>query len=185
MEVEEVNTMTGTYEVVRLDLKDVEQLFNSLDPSPFIEKDLDQDAIDYVVSSYSEHSLKTMMKIAIHMPKTSQKKFKEKEIVDAIHNYFKYEMNMESKRIRLEISEGKQSLVIGLLFLFACLSIREGISTLQGGFVLNLLEEALLISGWVSMWKPISNLLYDWWPMKKKQRIFEKISTTEIQFIYY
>ncbi len=35
---------------IRLKLRDVHQLFNSMDPSPFIEKDLDDDAEEFIVA---------------------------------------------------------------------------------------------------------------------------------------
>ena len=173
------------FEIIRLDLKDIEQLFNSLDPSPFIDKDLDQDAIEYLTSSFSEYNLKKKLKIIIHMPKVSLKKFKEKDIIDSIHNYFSYEVKMSEKRINLQIKEGRQALFIGLSFLLICLSVREYILYLNNTFVTHIITEALLISGWVAMWKPISNMLYDWWPLKKKQRIYNKIANTEIEFLYY
>ena len=34
---------------ISLKLRDVHQLFNSMDPSPFIEKDLDDDAEEFIV----------------------------------------------------------------------------------------------------------------------------------------
>jgi hypothetical protein len=36
---------------IELNLSRLNQLFNSLDPSPFHERDLDQDAEEYIVSS--------------------------------------------------------------------------------------------------------------------------------------
>ena len=36
----------GHPDIIRLKLRDMKQLFNSMDPSPFIEKDLDDDAED-------------------------------------------------------------------------------------------------------------------------------------------
>ena len=35
---------------ISLKLRDMSQLFNSMDPSPFIEKDLDDDAEEFIVS---------------------------------------------------------------------------------------------------------------------------------------
>jgi hypothetical protein len=40
----------GRAHYIRLRLRDINQLFNSMDPSPFIEKDLDDDAEEFIVS---------------------------------------------------------------------------------------------------------------------------------------
>ena len=40
----------GHAHTIKLKLRDMSQLFNSMDPSPFIEKDLDDDAEEFIVS---------------------------------------------------------------------------------------------------------------------------------------
>jgi hypothetical protein len=35
---------------IKLKLRDMSQLFNSMDPSPFLEKDLDDDAEEFIMS---------------------------------------------------------------------------------------------------------------------------------------
>ncbi len=180
--VETIKPQLG--ETVRIVIKDIEQLFNSLDPSPFIEKDLDDDAAEYITSYFSEYSLKKKVKILIQIPKIQKDKFKEDEIKDAIRNYFSYQKTLEENNIEVKIKEGQQFMIIGLSFLTVCLLAREYFLSLETNIVWNMLAEAFQIFGWVAMWKPISNLLYDWWPMKQKQNIYDKISKSEIDFIY-
>ena len=43
-------TDRGHPHTISLKLRDVNQLFNSMDPSPFIEKDLDDDAEEFIVT---------------------------------------------------------------------------------------------------------------------------------------
>ena len=40
----------GHAHIIRLKLRDMSQLFNSMDPSPFVEKDLDDDAEGFILS---------------------------------------------------------------------------------------------------------------------------------------
>ena len=47
----EPNDPPTTGAKIELNLSRLNQLFNSLDPSPFHERDLDQDAEEYIVSS--------------------------------------------------------------------------------------------------------------------------------------
>lgn len=171
-------------QIVRIVIKDIEQLFNSFDASPFIEKDLDDDAEEYIVSSFNEFPLKTRVNILIQMPSSQKGKFDEQNIKESIKHYFIYKNELEEDKIDLQIREGQKSLGIGLSFLTICLLTREYLLTLDSNFVWHMLSEALMIFGWVAMWKPISNVLYDWWPMKQKERIYEKISKSEIDFVY-
>ena len=180
---EEVKPQIGN--VVKIVIKDKEQLFNSLDPSPFIEKDLDDDAVDYLVTSFNEFDLAAKVKILIQIPTSEKGKFEEKEIKDSIKNFFIYQNGLEEDKIELKIKEGQKSMVIGLSFLTVCLLTREFLLTLTSNIVWRMISEALLIFSWVAMWKPISNILYDWWPMRQTQKIYDKISKSEIEFIYY
>ena len=47
----------GEIHRVELNLRDVNQLFNTIDPSPFREKDLDRDAEEFMVSWTREFPL--------------------------------------------------------------------------------------------------------------------------------
>ena len=42
-------------------------------------------------------------------------------------------------------------------------------------------EEGLTIAGWVAMWKPLEIHLYDWWPVRRRGRTFEKLSRVPVE----
>jgi hypothetical protein len=52
---------------IEIRLSRPQQLFNSLDPSPFHERDLDQDAEEYIVDSADEYPLNKPLTL-IHLP---------------------------------------------------------------------------------------------------------------------
>jgi hypothetical protein len=52
---------------IKLKLRDMSQLFNSMDPSPFIEKDLDDDAEEFIVSWAQEFPPKDPVKLSIYL----------------------------------------------------------------------------------------------------------------------
>jgi hypothetical protein len=173
--------------LIEIKIKKINQLFNSFDPSPFLEKDLDDDAFEYIVSSVSEHPHKTKQKVLIHLPKNQQKSISEVEIRKAIHNYFEYKKILAERSIKLKLKEGQYSLIIGVAFLATCLLIREWFVTIPAGSQTvwtYIVIEGLLIGGWVAMWKPISDILYEWWPIYKEKNIFKKISEMDIEFRY-
>ncbi len=171
-------------ELIEIKIKRINQLFNSMDPSPFLEKDLDDDAFEYIVSSVREHHVKTKIKIVIHLPLYEKKRVVEEDTRKAIHHFFEYKQKLAERSIKLKIEEGQKSLIIGLVALFSCLLLREWIVNAYSTLLSRILGEGLVIGGWVAMWKPISNILYDWWPLRKEERIYEKIAKTEIEFRY-
>jgi len=170
--------------LIEINIKHINQLFNSLDPSPFLEKDLDDDAFEYIVSSVSEHSMSRKHRIIIHMPIDQKKKISEHEIKKSIKHFFEYKKIIGEKNIRMKLQEGQLSFIVGSAFLTFCLLASNFISSHFNTIFANIVVEGLVIGGWVAMWKPISNILYDWWPLHKEKQIFEKISKMDVEFKY-
>ena len=96
---------------IEINLNRLPQLFNSLDTSPFRERDLDPDAEDYIVGSAEELSLQHPLALVIHLP----------GLREAIHNYFAHRTDQESRRLRLLFRDGRIALLTGLGFLFCCM----------------------------------------------------------------
>ena len=58
----------GDHYLIELNLRDVRQLFNSLDPAPFREKDLDSAAEEYIVGAVREQGVGHVSRLVIHVP---------------------------------------------------------------------------------------------------------------------
>jgi hypothetical protein len=100
--------------------------------------------------------------------------------VTAIRNYFTYRSRQVREQLRLLFVRGVISLLIGLGFLVACLSMRQLLASSVEPLTA-ILTEGLLILGWVAMWKPVEIFLYDWWPEFDKKRLFERVASMGIQ----
>jgi hypothetical protein len=161
------------------------QLFNSLDPSPFHEKDLDDDAAEYIVGTARDFPLKTSLRLEIYLPPEQIRKDTEESIAHAVHNFFDYKTQVADSDLRAILRQGRSSLIIGLAFLSACLFARQLVGTLPHGTAAEILAEGLLISGWVAMWRPIQIFLYEWWPIRNLRRLYQKLSHLKIDVRAY
>jgi hypothetical protein len=165
--------------LIELRLSLIAQLFNSLDPSPFHEKDLDRDAEEYVFTSAREIGPVTPFKIVIHLPESEIAGARAAE--EAIQHYFAYRLDATRREIRYEMHLGRVSLAIGLAFLFACITARELVQRLGDTTLINIVAESLLISGWVAMWRPIQIFLYDWWPIRRTRAVLARLAAAEVE----
>jgi hypothetical protein len=184
MNEEEKKDYLDSVKHIDIKIKKPSQLFNSFDPSPFIEKDLDDDAIEFIMSYIREFGLGVDSNIRIHFPHHMKNKFSEKDVKKAIHRFFSYKKDIAQKNVHVQIIEGQKSLGVGILFLISCLFIREFFFSHNMTVAGIIIREGLMIGGWVGMWNPISNILYDWWPMYREKKVYEKISEMKIEFIY-
>ncbi|MGE5145891.1 MAG: hypothetical protein ACM3N5_04040 [Candidatus Eiseniibacteriota bacterium] len=167
---------------IEIRLSRLQQLFNSLDPSPFHEKDLDEDAEAYIVGWVDEFPLPQPLKLIVHLPADQLPLAATIDLQESIHNYFAYRVGETQRRVRALLREGRIALVIGLLFLALCVSVRHLVLTLGGpGTVSQVLAEGLLILGWVAMWRPLQIFLYEWWPLRRHGRIFAKLAAMPVE----
>ena len=102
----------------------IEQLFNSMDPSPFHEKDLDHDAEEFIVSWAREYSHSDRFMLVVHVNQ-SPEAFTQDLVEEAVRNYFAYRARLNAMEFKRLLKQGRTSLIIGLLFLGACILIRE------------------------------------------------------------
>jgi len=169
--------------LIEIKLTSVIQLFNSFDPAPFYEKEIDTEAEHYIVDTVRDFPAKTKFKIHIYLPPTLVLSEEAQKIIPAIHNHFQYKMLVADRKFRARFRFGRITLAIGLSFLAVALVSRELVATMANHFLAQLLSDSLLIIGWAAMWEPITVLLYELWPILRMKKIYEKISTMEIDIL--
>ena len=161
--------------VIEISLGKLQQLFNSLDPSPFHDRDLDHDAEEYIFGSAEEIALARPLQLIIHLPRDQAAEADQAVVARAIHNYFSYQQEQSQRRLRLLFRDGRIALSIGVAFLVVCVSIRQLAFSFGAGALSEAIAEGMLIGGWVAMWRPLEIFLYDWWPLRRRIRVFGKL----------
>jgi hypothetical protein len=167
---------------IQLKLHDITRLFNSMDPSPFIEKDLDDDAEEFIVSWAQEFSAASPISLRIYLEQWPPENPRGM-IRHAVHFYFAHRAQMAALDFKRLMKQGRTSLLIGLVFLVACLAASKALLTGQESTWANTLRESLTIAGWVAMWRPMQIYLYDWWPLRQKRRTYEKLSRMPVEVV--
>jgi hypothetical protein len=168
---------------IELKLRDVNQLFNTMDPSPFHDKDLDHDAEEFILSWAREFPLSESVALVVHLSDVPAGQNAQVLVEQAIHNYFAYRSRLNRMEFRQLLQLGRRDLVIGLVFLGTCLISGEALARLSSGTLLNILRESLTIAGWVAMWRPMEIYLYDWWPVHRRGKVFEKLSRMPVEVV--
>jgi hypothetical protein len=168
---------------IQLRLRELAQLFNSMDPTPFHHKDLDPDAEEFIESWALEFPPDSQFEITIHLEKPAAEEKPGELVAEALHNYFGYKAELTRREFSRLMLQGRASLVIGLAFLALCLIAADIIGALASGASLSILRESLTIGGWVAMWRPLEIFLYDWWPLKRRLRIYLKLGRAHVRVL--
>jgi len=171
----------GNTILIEVKLHDTRQLFNSLDPSPFIEKDLDDEAHRYIVDAVGEVRAHADKKIVVYLPADQVDTDDARSLPVAVQSYFAYRADHAAVLLAHTLREGFVALLIGLAFLGGCLTLREFAAPLLWPSVRNVVSEGLVILGWVAMWRPIDTFLYEWWPIRRQGSLLAQIAQMPIE----
>src|SRR5208337_1241880 len=102
-------------------LNDIHQLFNSMDPSPFHEKDLDGDAEEFMESWAHEFPPNEPLSLVVHLSQFPREGDPKSMIEQAVHHYFAYKARLNKQEFSRLMRQGRTSLLIGGVFLTGCL----------------------------------------------------------------
>jgi hypothetical protein len=101
---------------------------------------------------------------------------------EAIRHYFAYRASIDRLALRQLFQQGRTSLVIGVGFLSACLLLAELVThKAPAGPFREIVREGLTIGGWVAMWRPMEIYLYDWWPLRRRARLLDRLGRMEVE----
>jgi hypothetical protein len=165
--------------LIEVNVPALHHLYNSMDPSPFRERDLDDDAEEFIVSWAQEHDPAKPLKLVVHVSQPPQLPDAEKILTTSIHHYFEYKAQLNHNEFRRLMREGWTSLVIGLSFLAACVVAAQAIgSKAEWNTVM---KEGLTIIGWVAMWHPLEIYLYRWWPVRRLGRVYRRLCEIPVE----
>jgi hypothetical protein len=157
------------------------QLYDGRDPSPFYERDLDEDLVRYLVMSCEEIAHDEPIKIVMNEVQPISILQQKEDFVQALHSYFEHEVRSTDNELKYLFRQGRTSLAFGLSFLILCVFF--AIKFFGDVAVMSrIIHEGLIIIGWVALWKPINIFLYEWWPFLRKKRVYKLLSTIKIEF---
>jgi hypothetical protein len=161
-------------------LKSIEALFNSLDPSPLVERDLDDTVEDYLVDCVRDAPSGAPLELVLHLPDSSADRVNGDAVGLSVTHYFSFLSDRQARRIRRLLREGRQAALVGILFLAGCTLGAQAMKGMYGGAMGALFAEGLLIIGWVANWRPVSIFLYEWRPMRQEMRIYDRLARLNV-----
>lgn len=166
--------------VIEIRVDEIAQLFHTLDPFPFREKDLDREAEEYIVGWARELPMDQPFRIVVHFPASQTEP--ARDLPEALSRYFAGRATVVQGDLNELFRIGRRSLAIGVPILVACLLSAH----LLAGFLADaqfkkILEESLLILGWVANWRPLEIFLYDWWPIARRRDLYRRLSAAAVE----
>jgi hypothetical protein len=169
-------------DVIELRVDDIAQLFHTLDPFPFRERDLDREAEEYIVGWARELAADQSIKIVVHFPNIETQAKTARDLGEAFGRYFADRAGTVQRDLNELFRVGRRSLAIGVAILVAShMSAHFAVGVLFDPPFKRFAEESLLILGWVANWRPLEIFLYDWWPLARRRDLYRRLSNATVE----
>jgi len=179
-------TETASGDLIELRVDNIAQLFHTLDPFPFRERDLDKEAEEFIVGWARELAADRAIRIMVHFPETEMQTKAARELKEAFRRYFSDHAGATQREMKELFRIGRRSLGIGATILIICLLSAHVV----GGYLIEapfrrLAEESFLILGWVANWRPLEIFLYDWLPLARKRDLYRRLAAATVELKSY
>ena len=166
---------------IDLRLRTLDELFNSLDPSPLVERDIDDAIEDYMIDFVLDAPRDAPLVLVLHLPAAALAGIDARAVQESVVNYFSFLSGRQSHQLRVFMRESRRDALVGLVFLVACIAGSQAFRAFVPGVAGALVSEGLIIVGWVANWRPVSAFLYDWRPARQKARIYARLAALSLQ----
>lgn len=172
--------------LVELVLRSVEQIFDLRDPAPFHERDLDDDAVAYLLAGMEDLRRHRDVQFRFVFATSREKStLPIEELERSIRAHFRYEREREQRKLSAWWRQGQLALLLAAAILVSSLAAAarlEEFTRAHTGW--RAVKEGLTIIGWVSLWRPLDMLLFGWWPMAERVRLFRRIEEAPYRFVF-
>lgn len=171
--------------VIEVHVGELKQLFNSIDPSPFRNKDLDPGAEEFIVGWAKDLPSDVALALVVDLDRPAGLPDEAAVLRDAVHEFFRQRAEAYRWRLRELFRHGRTSLLIGLTVLAGAIALGDFLANLlKTSRIGEILRESLTIGGWVSMWRPLEVFLYDWWPIRNEARLSDRLAAMPVRVRY-
>jgi hypothetical protein len=161
-------------------LRELAQLYDSLDPSPFREKALDRDAEAYLIECAGEFPANDEWRVLVHGP--AEMAAHVDDIAAAIHTHFEALQGLAQRRHRRRQRVSRFAMLLGFGVLAVTLLARTLVADWSGALG-EVLAEGLLILAWVALWRPAEIVLFDQWENREQLRLLQRLARVPVEFV--
>lgn len=169
----------NTY-LIEVSLDDYDDVYDTWDPAPFKKRFIEEEFDDFIVSSSEDipHDFNTV--IVLYIPESKKDTNRENSVVLAYKNYYSYAVEKVERSLVKLNKKTVFYFLLALLFLSLGYFFQSSIESV----VLDVLEEGILIGGWVFLWEVFTNVFIKRREIQNRYKLYRRIYNSNIRFIY-
>ncbi|MBS0416090.1 MAG: hypothetical protein JSR66_00140 [Proteobacteria bacterium] len=171
----------GSTATVSIHVRAVAQMFNSLDPSPFWDRDLDRDAAQFIEGEFSDKLSADIWHLHVYAQEGVSL---AAHLQAALETYYERLATSERRALREHFWMAQLALLGGVLIFLISMGARR-LAYSAWGVLPIALDEGLIILAWLALWRPAEALLYEWVPLHRRRRLYERLAGIRVSVLPY
>ena len=163
---------------VHVRVRQLSQLFNSFDPSPFWDRDLDRSAAQYIEAEFDDRPRDHDWILEVVTEDDQQ--YRATDIQQALKVYYQRLAESTLRQQRRRVRAGQWAMAAGLV-VFALSTVgRDLLSRRLSDGLPRLLDDGLIIIAWIAVWLPLEQLISDVLPMLRDRRFYARLAGVRV-----
>ncbi|MDP2274699.1 MAG: hypothetical protein Q8N23_05600 [Archangium sp.] len=154
----------------------IENLFDKRDPAPFRDRDLDPGLREYLYDSADDLLSQGPPRLVFWLEKPCE----PKSLEEPVREHFTYELERLTRGRRRDVRLGFVTLLIAFGLIAFFIGLAQVVALELTNAFGSALKEALTISGWVLLWRPVEVLIYDGLPWRRRRKVLENLLAAPI-----
>lgn len=170
---------THRVSIVSVRVKRLGQLFNSFDPSPFWDQDLDKEAAEFIETEFRDRPRDRSW--VLNIAAADAGGYSEHDVQEAVKHYYQRSSDSIRQQTREHFRTGRMALVLGVGVFAACMIGRQLLNGLFADGMPLVLGEGLIVLGWIALWLPTEHFVYDIAPLVRERKFLHRLSQLRVR----
>jgi hypothetical protein len=163
---------------VSVRLRRLGQLFNSLDPSPFWDRDLDKDAAEFIEAEYRDRPRDHAW--LLNVTTSDLEGYSQHDVQEAVKHYYQRSAESIRRQTRERYRIGRLSIALGVAVFLFCMIGRQLLQGLFPRAVPSVLREGLIVLAWIALWLPIEHFISELAPLVRERRFVDRLAQIRV-----
>jgi hypothetical protein len=162
--------------IVSIHVRDLSQLFHVLDPSPLVNRDIGRSAAEFIESEFRDKGAADSWQLRVFV---SADFLSKHELREAVKNHYSRQAYSADVVLREHFWMARLQLLGGIAIFAAATTARAVLRDLPMSVPIAF-SDALAILGGLALWRPTEALLYEWVPLFRTRRLFQRLSKMQV-----
>ena len=170
------------HQIIEVRIGTIGQFYQTLDPSPDLEKDLNPDTVEYLIDTTEEmKNQKEEVHIDLYLEYSLfQNNELKSRMEKSIPAYFSRRVDILEHKHRMSHKKARKNLIRGLAFLIVCVALSVILTNFVDNALVYAFGQSLTVIGWVALWNPAEFYLYNHREEKDEINIMKRLAGASV-----